>query len=117
MRKASTTDPVARLRGLLRRSTQAPWVVEAVELDGEGKILQDHPSWADNPWHTTVGWSDADRELIQLVVRELPALLDAAETLAKARAAAAEPDAEVFQLREVLGVRSRLELVPSTRPA
>lgn len=71
---------IARLRQALSRATAAPWIVEHIELDEDGMAtIERHPSWRSNPWHTTVGWHQADRELVQHAVRELPGLLDLLE--------------------------------------
>jgi hypothetical protein len=71
---------IARLRKVLARATGAPWIVEHIELNEDGMVaIEHHPSWWSNPWHTTVGWKRADRELVQHAVRELPDLLDVLE--------------------------------------
>jgi hypothetical protein len=69
---------IARLRALLSRATGHPWHIEAVPLDKQGKaqVIEEHPSWHNSPWHTVIGWSSHDRELVQNAVAALPDLLD-----------------------------------------
>lgn len=76
-RRSDRRAKIEQLRKAHRKATHAPWVFEAIKLDESGlAILKNHPTWSHNPWHTTVGWSDADRDFVQLVVSELPDLLD-----------------------------------------